>query len=287
MLRPGASRVVPVLLLLLAGCGAGSSSSSQGQAGQQGTTALTVTAPTNGTQTGQPSIVVRGTATPGAVVSVASDATLPGASKDGIQAPTGNWQTQITLAGGRNNLSILATKTGQLPANGVDIVVIRTLTPAQKAAAAAQAAAARQKAAAQAAAQQQAAAQKAAAAKQAAAQKAAADKQAFISAAKAISYANLIKDTAPYVGEKIALHGQIFQIQQHQGQGGVLLVAVTDNGGGFWTDNVWVDYDHDISFVQNDLITVYGTVTGTKSYQTQAGGTTYVPEVHAVYIEPG
>ncbi len=50
---------------------------------------------------------------------------------------------------------------------------------------------------------------------------------------------------------------------------------------------MWIDYDQDVSYVQNDMITVYGTVTGTKSYQTQSGGNTYVPEIHARYIQSG
>jgi hypothetical protein len=38
-------------------------------------------------------------------------------------------------------------------------------------------------------------------------------------------------------------------------------------------------YDNDVSYVAKDIITVYGTVTGSKSYSNQAGGNTYVPEV--------
>jgi hypothetical protein len=68
-------------------------------------------------------------------------------------------------------------------------------------------------------------------------------------------------------------------------QGGVILLSVSATASG--PTNVWVDYDHDVSYVMKDLITVYGNVPGTKSYQMQVGGITYVPEVHAVYIEAG
>ena len=51
---------------------------------------------------------------------------------------------------------------------------------------------------------------------------AAAAKQDFINSAQTIPYAALLKDTTPYVGNKIALHGQILQIQQQQGQGGTI-----------------------------------------------------------------
>jgi hypothetical protein len=60
-----------------------------------------------------------------------------------------------------------------------------------------------------------------------------------------------------------------------------MLLSTTDDGYGVWTDNVWIDYGSDISYVANDIVTVYGTVTGTKSFETQAGGETYVPEVKA------
>jgi hypothetical protein len=103
--------------------------------------------------------------------------------------------------------------------------------------------------------------------------------------APAIPYAQLLKGTGPYVGKKIALHGQILQIQQ-QGQGGFMLLSVTEVGYGIWTDNVWVDYNGSNPYVAKNIVSVYGTVTGTKSYQTQVGGSTYVPEVHAKYIEP-
>lgn len=46
-------------------------------------------------------------------------------------------------------------------------------------------------------------------------------------------------------------------------------------------------YDNDVSYVAKDIITVYGTVTGSKSYSNQAGGNTYVPEVHAKYMTSG
>lgn len=132
---------------------------------------------------------------------------------------------------------------------------------------------------------------KAEAERRAAERKAAAERRAeerkeqFIAAAHTIPYSDLIKDTAPYKGEKIALHGQILQIQQQQGLGGIMLLSVTDEGYGIWDDNVWVDYDQDVPYVEKNIVTVYGTVTGTKSYQTQAGGNTFVPRVHAAYIE--
>jgi hypothetical protein len=103
--------------------------------------------------------------------------------------------------------------------------------------------------------------------------------------ATTIPYADLLKDSGPYVGRVVSFRGQVLQIQQDGNNGGIMLLSVTDDGYGVWTDNVWVDYDHSTPANENDIITVYGTVTGTKSYDTQAGGSTYVPEMHARYID--
>jgi hypothetical protein len=35
------------------------------------------------------------------------------------------------------------------------------------------------------------------------------------------------------------------------------------------------------------MLTIYGKVTGTKTYATQIGGQTYVPEVRAKYVAEG
>lgn len=114
----------------------------------------------------------------------------------------------------------------------------------------------------------------------------AAQRQAFIDAAQAIPYGQLIKDPLSYKGTKIAVHGQIFQIQQESGFG-IMLVSVTDEGYGLWDDNVWVDYGPDtpVQGAEGDLVTVYGVVRGAKGYDTQGGGHTFVPRVTAKYIE--
>jgi hypothetical protein len=45
-----------------------------------------------------------------------------------------------------------------------------------------------------------------------------------------------------------------------------------------------VDYDHSIKSAEDDVITVYRTITGAKSYDTEIGGSTYVPKMRAKYI---
>ena len=64
-----------------------------------------------------------------------------------------------------------------------------------------------------------------------------------------------------------------------------MLLSVSDQGYGFWDDNIWVNYEGHISGAEEDVITVYGVITGSKSYETQIGGETYVPRMRARYVD--
>ena len=61
-------------------------------------------------------------------------------------------------------------------------------------------------------------------------------------------------------------------------------LSVTDEGYGFWTDEVWVNYNGPVQGAEEDLLTVYGIARGSKSYETQIGGERYVPKIDARYI---
>ena len=110
-----------------------------------------------------------------------------------------------------------------------------------------------------------------------------AEKQAFMASATTLDYDQLAKNPNRYKGTKVVYRGQIFQIQEDFGQTWMLL-SVTDAGYGFWDDNVWVEYDGTIRGAEEDIITVYGTIKGEQSYETQIGGETYVPKLRARYI---
>lgn len=100
-----------------------------------------------------------------------------------------------------------------------------------------------------------------------------------------IPYNQLAKNPDARAGDKVKYYGKIFQIQEDSYGGGIMLVSVTDEGYGFWTDNIWVNYDGSVRGAEEDMITVYGTVVGEREYETQIGGATYVPEINARYIE--
>jgi hypothetical protein len=105
----------------------------------------------------------------------------------------------------------------------------------------------------------------------------------FVNSTVAISYPQLSKNPDRYSGTKVRFYGEILQIQEDV-RGGFMLLSVTDLGYDVWTDNVWVNYQGNIGSVEGDRITIYGVVVGTKEYETQIGGSTYVPEIDARYI---
>lgn len=106
----------------------------------------------------------------------------------------------------------------------------------------------------------------------------------FKANAKTIPYNQLHKNADRYSGDHVRYHGQILQIQE-EGNSGVMLLSVTNEGYDIWDDNVWVNYKGHVKGAEDDEITVYGTVVGSKEYDTQIGGSTYVPEINAKYIE--
>ncbi|UGS38497.1 hypothetical protein [Capillimicrobium parvum] len=116
----------------------------------------------------------------------------------------------------------------------------------------------------------------------AAAQQAEAD---FKASATTVPYNQLEKNADGYRGTKVVYRGQIFQIQESSYGGGFMLLSVSDQGYGFWDDNIWVNYEGHISGAEEDVITVYGVITGSKSYETQIGGETYVPRMRARYVD--
>jgi len=156
------------------------------------------------------------------------------------------WTTKVTVHRGSNIYRIRATAPGREP-DTAEAEVIRRLSSAERAALAA------------------------------------GRREAFVSSARTIPYNQLNKNADRYAGEKVVYRGQILQVQE-SGDTGIMLLSVTDEGYGIWDDNIWVDYEGSITSAEEDVITVYGTVTGSKSYETQIGGETYVPQVKARYI---
>jgi Glucodextranase, domain B len=168
-------------------------------------------------------------------------------------AAGGRWRKTVTVHAGGNTITVRAEKPGY-EADESELTLTRKRSQAERAALAQRRAA-----------------------------EAAARKQAYFAGAKLLPYNQLEKNPDAHVGERVKFTGQIFQIQEDLGAS-VILLSVTDEGYGFWTDNIWVDYPGTIKGAEDDIITVYGTIEGSKSYETQIGGETYVPQMTAKYV---
>jgi hypothetical protein len=102
--------------------------------------------------------------------------------------------------------------------------------------------------------------------------------------AKTVPFAQLEKDPYDYEGVVVKYTGQVFQIAEEIDTTWMLL-SVTDEGYGYWSDEIYVTYDGEINAVEDDIVTIYGRVTGQEDYETRGGGSNQVPRVKAKYIE--
>jgi hypothetical protein len=104
-----------------------------------------------------------------------------------------------------------------------------------------------------------------------------------------------------FVGKPLSFAGKVIQsIQSGQGsgnqgsgnQGSTLRINVTPGNYNSWQDTIYVDYGAlavkaQTSIAEGDLVSVRGTFTGIKSYQSVLGETIQVPAVVACVIQPG
>ena len=115
----------------------------------------------------------------------------------------------------------------------------------------------------------------------------AAEKKArYKKSCKNISYKRLKKNPDQYAGERYKARGKILQIMEGLGQT-EMRIAVTKDSWGYWNydDVIYVTYDGTTDFVEEDVVTVYGEITGSYTYTSIAGWTITVPGVNAKYIE--
>lgn len=100
-----------------------------------------------------------------------------------------------------------------------------------------------------------------------------------------IPYDELVRDPNALIGETVNYRGQVFQYDSVTSTA-AMLVSVTDEDFGFWTDNVLVTLDPALgaNIDNDDIIDVWGTVTGAQTYETAIGGSNTVPTVDARYM---
>jgi hypothetical protein len=232
---------------------------------------LTIDSPADGRTVKKKKTTLRGTVMAGATITASTN----GGDVRVVRVKSnGAWAATQPLVIGDNSLTVSASAPGRSDAEA-SVLVTRKHSQAELAAIKAR---------------REAAQRKRAAAREAARQKRAAAKAAFESDykanAKSISYKQLEKGADDYSGKRVVFRGQVFQIQESGGFG-YMLLSVTDLGYDLWTDNVWVNFNRSTKFVEDDIVTVWGPIDGSKSYETQIGGETFVPEMTAKYLSAG
>ena len=119
----------------------------------------------------------------------------------------------------------------------------------------------------------------------------------FKASCRTVAYKVLDKDAGQLKGRKYKITGQVFQIQD-AGSGQYwegypagleprtsILLSVTNQGYGFWDDNVAVAFEGRLKKVyEKDIITVWGTCLGQYSYTSVAGYDMTVPAILAKYV---
>jgi hypothetical protein len=200
------------------------------------------------------SATLSGTVTPGATVTVNNHA---------VSVHGSRWSKTIGLQFGENTVEVQASLAGHVSANE-NITITRNKTAAEREA---EAKAHQEKTEHEAKEHQE---------------KTEHEEGEYKEHATSIPYAELQKNAEAFAGKTVTYTGQIFQIQEAEG-GGIMLVSVT-NEEGFWKDHIYVTYKGHVKGTENSMVTFWGTVKGSKSYKTQAGGETYVPEVEAKYV---
>jgi hypothetical protein len=98
------------------------------------------------------------------------------------------------------------------------------------------------------------------------------------------AYAELKKNPEGYAGTRCKFKGQVVQAMV-EGDGTMLRINVTDMGYGYWDDTVYVTIKGNTPAVENSIVMVYGTITGSETYESEAGWSITIPAVEAKYVD--
>ena len=102
-----------------------------------------------------------------------------------------------------------------------------------------------------------------------------------------ISYNDLAHSTEKFVNKKVAITGQVVQVQE-SGNLVILRVNMTKDQYGVYEDTIWVNYtmkSGNSHIIENDVINIWGSVKGRRTYSTILGSSMTIPEINAVDIE--
>jgi len=107
----------------------------------------------------------------------------------------------------------------------------------------------------------------------------------YKASASSIPYDQLIKDPASMAGTVVTYQAQVFQYDTNTTTSH-FIASVTNDGYGFWTDNIWADVDPAVAanVCTDTVIQFWGSVVGPYTYTTSSNGSLTIPEIDILYI---
>lgn len=109
--------------------------------------------------------------------------------------------------------------------------------------------------------------------------------EAFKDECETYTYEEIARDPDDYIGEKARFTGKVIQVMQ-KGNSYTLRVNITKTRWGY-DDTILVSYsakDGDSRILEDDIVTMYGFLGGTYTYETVMGSSLTVPLLYAEYI---
>lgn len=113
-------------------------------------------------------------------------------------------------------------------------------------------------------------------------------KEDFIAQCQEYGYKDVARDPKDYIGKKAKFIGEVIQVIEAN-ENVALRVNITKNEYDFWEDTIYVVYtrssDTESRILEDDIINIYGTLDGLKTYTTVLGDEISIPKVIAEYID--
>lgn len=100
-----------------------------------------------------------------------------------------------------------------------------------------------------------------------------------------VSYDELLRNPDAHVDEKVTFTGQVLQVISGTTLN-AMLVEVTPTSWGGYEDPVYVYYlSSEGNFIEDDIVTIYGTAQKTYTYEAVLGNANTVPLIYASYVD--
>lgn len=109
--------------------------------------------------------------------------------------------------------------------------------------------------------------------------------QARKDTAKEIRFAELNKNPEKHAETYVKYQGEILQIMEDESSSIIRLAVTKESYGYNFNDVVYITYAGTTEFVDEDIVTVYGTIMGSYTYESQAGYNISLPHIKAEIIE--